>query len=64
MILLFKELKLKATHGRAKALRQKIIPETESIPEAEDPEKLKSQSDKLEIILKLQSDRLEIILES
>ena len=56
MILLFKEPKLKATCEKAKALRQEIIPEMELIPEAEDPEKLKPQSDSPEIIQEVESE--------
>ena len=61
MILLFKEPKLKATRGKAKALRQEIIPETESILEAENPEEPEPQSDRPEIISEPQSDSPEII---
>ncbi|MCJ1427658.1 hypothetical protein MMC29_005562 [Sticta canariensis] len=64
VISLFKKPKLKATRGKAKAFKQEIILETESIPGTEDLEKLKAQSDRPEIIPKPQSDRPEIIQEA
>ena len=55
MILLFKELKPKATYGKAKILRQEIISEAESSLEIE------NLSTRIDTIIELISDKLEII---